>query len=329
MAKRGGPGGRLSRTAAPALVRRGAATPILDRLDAGRAARRLHQPLRADRGHDREQLTPRAGHPRDETRPSRSARCDGEELPCSTRARARGDGRDRRPLHRGRWPLPGYWRDAAKTSRFLPDPARPRRADDPPELRLAKISMTGSSTSSGAPTRRSSTEGTHRAGRDRGRTGRARASCSRWRRRSGQRRLRGPRIAAPTRPPRASRPIRCRSEQLRKARRRRTWCPDPLAPSKVLPKNVNGKIDRRGLRELLRARCGHCRRATREGRGALASADGHPGRHRPHPAALRRGAQPPGPRLQVTTCPRGFLDSLALVGFLFAIERQFEVTIGA
>ena len=100
--------GRLSVAGAAAVVRRGAADPGPDALDEAPAARHLHEPLRADRGHDREQLLHGARGPGDETEPVPiGVACAGEELlVLDEKLRPVPAGRDRRPLHRRRRPQP-------------------------------------------------------------------------------------------------------------------------------------------------------------------------------------------------------------------------------
>ena len=137
---------------AAALVRRGAADADLITGCSG-CRTRVHQSLRPDRGHDREQLLHRPGIPA--TTPSRSDRrgCEGEELlvlddGCRPPRRAR-----RRPLHRRRRLSPATGATGEDGRGVRRDPREPDGGSTGPAT--SRVSATTASSARAVPTPRS------------------------------------------------------------------------------------------------------------------------------------------------------------------------------
>ena len=246
----------------------------------------LHEPLRPDRGDDREQLLHDARDPGRARRiRSRSASpCAGEELLVldeKLRARAR-PARSATSSSAGVGLSPGYWRDEEKTAAaFVPDPRAtgfrasgstgratwPRcgddglvyflgRADSQIKHRGYRIELGEIETALGALDELAEVAvvGVDTSGFE------GTAICCAYAPADGQ----------------SVEPLQLRREAAASACRR-TWFPGAGSRSTCLPKNVNGKIDRRSIREHFEREeaADATRSCSRRRRLASQQADGH------------------------------------------------------
>ena len=156
---RRGRAGRLPDRRARALVRRGAADAGARALDGARPARALHEPLRADRGDDREQLLhgARAARRARRSRSRSASPATARSCSCSTTQLRAGRRRARSATSTS---AASASAPATGATRRRPRPrSSPTRARPGERIYqtgdLARRTPTGSSTSSGARTRRS------------------------------------------------------------------------------------------------------------------------------------------------------------------------------
>ena len=250
------------------LVRRGAADAGAQVLDGRASARRLHEPLRADRGDDREQLLHRRRAARGRRR---------EPIPIGVALRRRGAARPRRGARArlrqarsgdlyiagvGLSPGTGVTR-RRRTRAFVPDPRSDRRERIYRTGDLARVGDDGLVYFLGrVDSQIKQPRLPDRARRDRDGAQRARTDAGvRRRRRARATASRAPQICCAYAAARghADRHLSSSAAQLAQTLPR-YMLPTRWLALDALPKNANGKIDRRRLKELFLEQTGNVSR---------------------------------------------------------------------